>query len=143
MIFENRVDAGRRLAAQLERYRADRPVVLALPRGGVPVALEVARALDAPLDIQPARKLGLPGAEEVAMGALADGTALVDEALLAQLGVSNEYIQRVVARETAEMARQERTFRRGRARLDVTAPLGTAVRAMVERTAEGWEESEP
>jgi predicted phosphoribosyltransferase len=120
MIFENRVDAGRRLAAQLERYRAERPVVLALPRGGVPVALEVARALDAPLDIQPARKLGLPGAEEVAMGALADGTALVDEALLAQLGVSNEYIQRVVARETAEMARQERTFRRGRARLDVT-----------------------
>ena len=120
MIFDDRYDAGRRLGAQLERYRAERPVVLALPRGGVPVAYEVARALNAPLDILVARKLGAPGAEEVAMGALAGGTALVDHELMSLLNVSNEYLARVVARETAEMARQERAFRRGRQPTDVT-----------------------
>jgi predicted phosphoribosyltransferase len=120
MIFYDRYDAGRHLAAQLEGYRADRPVVLALPRGGVPVAFEVARALDAPLDVLVARKLGAPGAEEVAMGALAGGTALVDHALMSMLRVSNEYLQQIVTREIAEMARQERVFRRGRPPTDVT-----------------------
>ncbi|HEX2451425.1 MAG TPA: phosphoribosyltransferase family protein [Gemmatimonadales bacterium] len=119
MIFSNRYDAGRRLAAQLERYRAERPVILALPRGGVPVASEIARALDAPLDIIVARKLGVPGAEEVALGAIAGGTALVDQALIAQLRVSNDYLRWVIAQETAEMARQERAFRHGRAPIDI------------------------
>ncbi|HET8623476.1 MAG TPA: phosphoribosyltransferase family protein [Gemmatimonadales bacterium] len=119
MIFANRYDAGRRLAGLLERYRAERPVLLALPRGGVPVAFEVARALGAPLDVCVARKLGVPGAEEVAMGAVAGGTAVVDHELIARLGIPNTYVQRVVAREIAEMARQEGTFRRGRAPIDV------------------------
>jgi predicted phosphoribosyltransferase len=119
MIFNDRHDAGRYLASALEGYRGERPVILALPRGGVPVAAEVARALDAPLDILPARKLGVPGAEELAMGALASGAVLVDQQLMARLQVSNEMLQRIVARETAEMARQERVFRRGRPPIDV------------------------
>ncbi len=120
MIFYDRYDAGRHLAAQLERYRAERPVVLALPRGGVPVAYEVARALNAPLDVLVARKLGAPGAEEVAMGALAGGKALVDHAMMSMLGVSGEYLRHAVARETAEITRQERAFRRGREPIDVS-----------------------
>ena len=119
MIFNDRHDAGRYLASALERYRNERLVILALPRGGVPVAWEVARALDAPLDILPARKLGVPGAEELAMGALADGATLVDEQLRAHLRVSNDMLQRIVARETAEIARQERAFRRGRSPMHV------------------------
>jgi putative phosphoribosyl transferase len=88
MIFEDRDHAGRSLAARLEPYRTEHPVVLALPRGGVPVAYEVARALNAPLDIFVARKLGAPGAEELAIGALAGGRALVDQEMVARLGVS-------------------------------------------------------
>lgn len=120
MIFNDRYDAGRQLAAELERYRGEHPVILALPRGGVPVASQVAQALDAPLDILPARKLGVPGAEEVAMGALANGGVVVDQTLLDRLQLPAEALQRIVARETAEMARQERAFRRGRPPVDVT-----------------------
>ena len=120
MIFNDRCDAGRQVAAKLERYRGERPVILALPRGGVPVASEVAQALDAPLDILPARKLGVPGAEEVAMGALSNGGLVVDRELMDRLGLGAETLRRIVAREQAEMARQERAFRRGRPPIDVT-----------------------
>jgi predicted phosphoribosyltransferase len=119
MIFDDRYDAGRRLAAQLERYGGERPVVLALPRGGVPVAHEIARALNAPLDIIAARKLGAPGAPEVAIGAIAGEAALVNPELVARLGVSRGYLARIVAQESAEMARQERAFRGGRPPADI------------------------
>ncbi len=72
-LFEDRRDAGRRLAAALSRYRQSRPVVLALPRGGVPVGFEVAKALAAPLDVLLVRKIGAPGHEELALGAVVDG----------------------------------------------------------------------
>jgi predicted phosphoribosyltransferase len=120
MIFSDRYEAGRRLAAELESYRAERPVILALPRGGVPVAFEVAQAFDAPLDILPVRKLGVPGAEEVAMGALANGGVVVDQQLMDRLNLPAGTLQRIIVREQSELARQEHAFRRGRPPIDVT-----------------------
>ncbi|MFS8068836.1 MAG: phosphoribosyltransferase family protein, partial [Byssovorax sp.] len=73
MLFQDRVDAGRRLAFALRRHRDEAPIVLGLPRGGVPVAYEVARALSAPLDVWVVRKVGVPGHEELGLGAVAEG----------------------------------------------------------------------
>jgi putative phosphoribosyl transferase len=114
MIFGDRFDAGRRLAAALEQYRGDHPVILGLPRGGVVVGYEIARALAAPLDVLIVRKLGAPGAEEYAIGAVAPGATLLNRHLVAALGVPNEYLSRVIARETDEMARRERVYRGNR-----------------------------
>jgi putative phosphoribosyl transferase len=111
MYFQDRYDAGRRLAALLERYRGDHPVVLALPRGGVVVGYEVARALEAPLDVLLVRKLGVPGAEEIAMGAIAAGTTLVDAELVARLGIPQSAIREAISRETEELSRRERAYR--------------------------------
>lgn len=111
-IFHNRQDAGRRLAEELVRYRGENPIVLTLPRGGVPVGYEIARALGAPLDVLVARKLGTPGQPELAMGAVAPGGVLiVNERLVAWLEVSEEQIERVAAKERAEMERRLRLFR--------------------------------
>ena len=121
-VFRDRQDAGRVLAGLLHTYR-DRPdvVVLALPRGGVPVAYEVARALHAPLDIFTVRKLGVPGHEELAMGAIASGglMVLVDD-VVRGLALSPEVIQQAAAREARELLRRDTTYREGRPRLDVT-----------------------
>lgn len=111
MYFQDRYDAGRRLADLLERYRGDHPVVLALPRGGVVVGYEVARALEAPLDVLLVRKLGVPGAEEIAMGAIAAGTTLVDADLVARLGIPQSAIREAISRETEELNRRERAYR--------------------------------
>jgi len=111
MCFQDRYDAGRRLADLLERYRGDHPVVLALPRGGVVVGYEVARALEAPLDVLLVRKLGVPGAEEIAMGAIAAGTTLVDADLVARLGIPQSAIREAISRETEELNRRERAYR--------------------------------
>jgi len=119
--FRDRVEAGRRLAADLTQY-AHRPdvVVLALPRGGVPVAYEVARALGAPLDIFVVRKLGVPGHEEVAMGAVATGgIRVLNDALVRSLGIPRDVIEAVTAREREELARRERLYRGNRAPVDV------------------------
>ena len=114
MRFSDRYDAGRRLAARLERFRGDQPVVLGLPRGGVIVGAEVAKALEAPLDVLVVRKLGVPGAEEVAMGATAAGATLLDTELVARLGLSRGAIEDVVRRETVELRRRERAYRAAR-----------------------------
>lgn len=111
MYFQDRYDAGRRLADLLERYRGDHPVVLALPRGGVVVGYEVARALEAPLDVLLVRKLGVPGAEEIAMGAIAAGTTLVDADLVARLGIPQSAIREAISRESEELNRRERAYR--------------------------------
>jgi predicted phosphoribosyltransferase len=114
--FLDRYDAGRRLAATLSRY-ADQPnlLILALPRGGVPVAYEVARALHAPLDVFLVRKLGFPGHEELAMGAIATGgVRILDRQLIQMYGVPAELIERVTAAERHEMERRERLYRGGR-----------------------------
>ena len=111
--FRDRAEAGRRLAAELRDYaaRAD-VVVLALPRGGVPVAAEVARTLGAPLDVFLVRKIGLPGHEEFAMGAIASGgVAMVNEHVVRTYGVSRAQIDAVVTRERQELERRERRYR--------------------------------
>jgi putative phosphoribosyl transferase len=116
-VFADRRDAGRALAAQLEAY-ADRDdvVVLGLPRGGVPVAAEVARVLPAGLDVFVVRKLGVPGHEELAMGAVASGgTRVVNDTVLAQTGVSASELERVTAAEREEVARRDESYRSGRA----------------------------
>jgi predicted phosphoribosyltransferase len=112
-LFRDRSDAGRRLAAALATY-AHRPdvLVLALPRGGVPVAYEVARALDAPLDVFLVRKLGLPGQEELAMGAIATGGVRVLNAdVVNGLRISEAVIDAVARREQEELTRRERLYR--------------------------------
>ena len=120
-IFRDRAEAGRLLAAKLREYgnRSD-VVVLALPRGGVPVAFEVARALNAPLDVFVVRKLGVPGHEELAMGAIAsDGVRVLNQDVLRALGISRGVVDLVAKREQRELLRREREYRDGRAPVDI------------------------
>lgn len=114
--FRDRADAGRQLAADLREYAGrDDVIVLGLPRGGIPVAYEVARALDVPLDIFLVRKLGVPGHEEYAMGAIASGgVRVVNEDVTRELGIGEEVISRVAAQEQIELERREREYRRDR-----------------------------
>jgi predicted phosphoribosyltransferase len=119
--FRNRTDAGRQLAEKLAAY-ANRPdvLVLALPRGGVPVGCEVARALGAPLDVFLVRKLGVPGYEELAMGAVATGgVRVLNDEIVRGLGILEHQIDAVVARELQELARRERLYRGDRPPPDV------------------------
>jgi len=119
--FRNRNDAGRQLAEKLAAY-ADRPdvLVLALPRGGVPVGYEVSRALGAPLDVFLVRKLGVPGYEELAMGAVATGgVRVLNDEIVRGLGISEQEIDAVVARELQELGRRERLYRGSRPTPDV------------------------
>ncbi|XYH97364.1 phosphoribosyltransferase [Sorangium sp. So ce1128] len=113
--FHDRRDAGRYLAAKLARYANPRLVVLALPRGGVPVGYEVARALGAPLDVFIVRKLGVPGYEELAMGAVASGgVRVLNEDVVSRLGLSRADLDAVTAKELREVERRERAYRDGR-----------------------------
>jgi putative phosphoribosyl transferase len=111
--FRDRTEAGRQLAAELGEYRGrDDVVVLALPRGGVPVGAEVARALGAPLDVFLVRKIGLPGHEEFAMGAIASGgVVMINEHVVRTYGVSRQQIETAVERERGELERRERRYR--------------------------------
>ena len=112
-IFRDRTEAGRRLAGILGGYagRVD-VLVLALPRGGVPVAFEVAKSLSAPMDIFVVRKLGLPGDEELAMGAVASGNVRVlNNEVVRSFGVSSEVLDAVAEREVTELKRRERVYR--------------------------------
>ena len=121
MIFADRREAGRFLAGKLTDY-ADRPdvLVLALPRGGVPVAYEVARALHAPLDVFLVRKLGLPGREELAMGAIASGGVLVlNEDVVRALRIPQDVLESVIVAEQEELERRERIYRGDRPPPDV------------------------
>ncbi len=114
-MFADRVDAGARLAEALESYRARRPLILGIPRGGVPVAAEVARHLDAELDVVVARKLGAPGAPELAIGAVtANGGRYLNDRLIREIGVRQPYIDAVTAAQRAEAERREARFRDGR-----------------------------
>ena len=115
--FRDRADAGRALAADLARYDgAPGLLVLGLPRGGVPVAAEVARALRAPLDVFVVRKLGVPGREELAMGAIASGgIRVIDPEIVTALGISPVEIELVAQREEQELARREELYRGRRA----------------------------
>jgi predicted phosphoribosyltransferase len=116
MIFRDRSDAGKRLAEGMRSRGWEAPVVLGLPRGGVPVAYEVARALPAPLDVFVVRKLGVPGQEELAMGAIASGgVRVVNQDVVNALGLSPAVLDRVAASEQLELERRERLYRGTRA----------------------------
>jgi putative phosphoribosyl transferase len=142
--FRNRAEAGRALAAQLGAYAGrEDAIVLGLPRGGVPVAAEVARKLGAPLDVFLVRKLGVPGREELAFGAIASGGARVlNRDVVASLGIDSETIDAVAAREQAELERRAEAYRgtaeppelRGRTAILVDDGLatGASMRAAVE-----------
>jgi predicted phosphoribosyltransferase len=117
VVFESRRDAGRQLAARLLPLKEDRPLVFGLPRGGVVVADEVARALGAPLDVVVARKIGAPFNAELAIGAVAEGVVHLDQSLAEHLGIPADYIARAVEHEQSEVRRREAIFRSGRERL--------------------------
>jgi putative phosphoribosyl transferase len=122
MLFRDRREAGRFLSGKLMAY-TDRPdvLVLALPRGGVPVAFEVARALHAPLDVFLVRKLGVPGHDELAMGAIASGgVRVLNEDVVRGLRISSDVVDRVFAREKQELERRERSYRGARPAPDVS-----------------------
>lgn len=120
IVFEDRGHAGRELAAQLSPLARERPIVLGLPRGGVPVAVEVARALGAPLDVLTVRKLGAPQNPEMGVGAVAeDGTGVLNLALARSVGMTQTQLDRIVEREIHELRRRVERFRDGRAPVDV------------------------
>lgn len=113
--FEDRTEAGRELAARLTHLRGTDVLVLALPRGGVPVAYEISRALHAPLDVLNVRKLGVPWHEELAMGAIgAGGVRVLNDDIVRQTGVTRQEIEAVTREEEAELERREQTYRGGR-----------------------------
>ncbi|MUL43471.1 phosphoribosyltransferase [Streptomonospora sp. PA3] len=113
--FTDRSEAGRRLAERVRPHVADDPLVLALPRGGVPVGAELARLLRIPLDVVVVRKIGVPGHPELGVGAIAeDGHVCYDDAALARLRLTREHLQRTVAAERVELGRRLEAYRRGR-----------------------------
>lgn len=112
-VYNDRIEAGQELARQLHRYAGrDDVVVLGLPRGGVPVAHEVAKELQAPLDVLVVRKLGVPGHEEFAFGAIASGgVKVLQEDLIQQLGLAYNTMDKVIEQESAELKRREQSYR--------------------------------
>ena len=118
-MYRDRAEAGQQLALPLEKYRAQDPVVLGLVRGGMAVAAEVARTLGAPLDVLVVRKVGVPGHEELAMGAVARGTAWLNEPLIAELGIPRPVVEHRLAEQNAEVSRREVHYREGRAPVPV------------------------
>jgi putative phosphoribosyl transferase len=115
-MFKDRADAGRRLAHQLSAYAGEAPVVVTLPRGGVPVGYEIARALSAPLDIIVVRKIGAPGQHELGIGALVDGDhpeTVLNQELLRLIDVSREYLDSQIKLELKEIRRRETVYRKG------------------------------
>jgi putative phosphoribosyl transferase len=133
-LFRDRIEAGRLLAEHLERRLAvtgiakDGAVVLGLPRGGVPVAAEVAKALGAALDVVVVRKLGVPAQPELAMGAIGEGDVRVlDQAIMRWAGVRPDDVRRVELRERAELTRRADAFRRGRQRVPIAGRTALVV----------------
>lgn len=119
--FRNRSEAGQLLAAELRGHNLPaNTVILALPRGGVPVGFAIAQALHLPLDVVIARKLGVPWQPELAMGAIAGGALALDEVLIRDLRISRSDVEAIVARERAELARREKLYRGGRPARDLS-----------------------
>src|SRR5918993_3621239 len=128
--FRDRAEAGRQLAQHLLGYRSQRPVVLALPRGGVPVAFEVARQLGAPLDLLFVRKIGAPGHAEFGLGAVVDGAhpqVVLNEEVLAELDVPGRYIKEETRRQLREIERRRQHYLAGRRPIDVEGRVAIVV----------------
>lgn len=128
-MFLDRADGGQKLAKQLSQYaNRDDVVVLGIPRGGVPVAFEVARALKAPLDILLVRKLGTPGQQELAMGAIASGgVRILNQEVIRELGISEEQLEAATAAQQAELERRERLFRGTRPSISVQGKIALLI----------------
>ena len=119
-LFEDRLDAGYRLAKRLQHYRSRGAIVLAVPRGGVPIGFALAQELDAELDVIVPRKIPIPDNPEAGFGAVtADGTIVLNEALVCQLGLTNREIQLLADEVRAEIVRRERVYRAGRKPLEL------------------------
>ncbi len=121
-MFRDRADAGRRLAEALKRFKPENPVIMALPRGGVPVALEVARALEAPLDLVLVRKIGAPFQPELAIGAVVDGpnpVTVINDSILPFLQLPDDYIAQQRARKLEEIDERRRCYLAGRPRAEL------------------------
>jgi putative phosphoribosyl transferase len=136
--FEDRFEAGERLARLLEGYRGESSIVYALPRGGVPVGYEISRTLGAPLEVLVSRKLGAPGQPELGIGAVtSDGVRYLNEPLVEHLGVPEEYVEEITAEEAGEATRRARMLRgdypelevRGRTAIVVDDGLATGATA--------------
>jgi putative phosphoribosyl transferase len=130
MRFRNRTDAGLRLAVKLRHLKDRNPLVLALPRGGVPVGFEIARALGAPLDVVLVRKIGVPWQPELALGAVSDGDdpeTFIDRNLVNELNIPADYIEQETARQIAEMERRRLLYRAGHAPLDIAGRTAIVV----------------
>jgi len=149
--LRDRVDAGRRLAALLSNHESEPDtIVLGLPRGGVPVAAAVATALELPLDVLVVRKLGVPGFEEVAFGAIASGgIEVLNHNVMMSAGMDDESINRVRTEQTAELRRRETAYRGDRPPLDVSGKTvivvddGTATGATMRAAVEALRTAEP
>ncbi|HEU4356039.1 MAG TPA: phosphoribosyltransferase family protein [Actinomycetota bacterium] len=148
MIFQDRLDAGQRLAEALKEHAGPETVVLAIPRGGVIVGEVVAGTLGVPLDVVVPRKVGAPGNPELGLGAVAPGVRVLDPWLIERLGVSEDYLEREIAAEEAETVRRLQAYRGDRPSLDLTgktaivvddgvATGGTAVAALRWARAQG------
>ncbi len=130
MLFANRQEAGRRLASALLRFKTQRPVVLALARGGVPVGFEIARTLAAPLDVVLVRKIGAPGCPELAIGAIVDGEHLekiIEPAMVAELAVPQAYLDQEIARQLDEIERRRKLYFQDRPPADVRGATALVV----------------
>lgn len=151
-MFENRRDAGKRLAEALLYLRTRDPVILALPRGGVPIGLEVARALRAPLDLLLVRKVGAPDQPELAVGAVVDGERtdfVVNDEILALLGLSVDFVREHAERQVLEIERRRQLYLRDRERLHVSGRCvivvddGIATGATVRAALRGLRRRDP
>ena len=127
MIFADRIEAGRRLAEALANLDGEQVVVLGVPRGGVEVAAEVARARGWPLDIVIPRKVGAPMNPELGLGAIAPGVRVLDERMIRQLAVSPEYLEREIAQQEEEIRRRTEAYRGGRPPVDVSGKVAVVV----------------
>lgn len=129
-LFADRRDAGRRLAERLAGFKDQRPVVIALPRGGVPVGFEIAKSLDAPLDLALVRKIGAPYQPELAIAAVVDGEkpeTVVNEVIAATLHVTDDYLQEETAKQLGEIDRRRRLYLGDRPRADVAGHVAIVV----------------
>jgi predicted phosphoribosyltransferase len=127
MMFADRVEAGRRLAGALDRFEGEDVVILGVPRGGVEVAAEVARAHGWPLDVVIPRKVGAPLNPELGLGAIAPGVRVLDERMIRQLGVTEDYLDREIAAQEEEIRRRTEAYRKGRAAAVVSGKAAVVV----------------
>ncbi len=155
MIFKNRREAGKLLGEKLLKYKhnkIEKTVVIGLLRGGIPVAYEIAKALNAPLDVALVRKIGAPDQEELAIGAIVDGKnpkVYLNKPLISQINISKDYIDRVKEIKLEEIRKREKIYRKGRERIDVHGKIaivvddGIATGASIRVVIEALKEEKP